>query len=202
MNEKRKILFYGDSNTYGYDPDNWTEFRYPEKTRWTTVLKEKLGDAWQVTEAGMNGRRLPDLRHDSAYVNSLLEQLSDQDIFAIMLGTNDILSSLEPDAIEAIDRMEQFLQFLKTRMASSKILVIAPPPCGNSMIKDPLYQKFFRQSRCMNQGFRKLADIYGTMFIDADTWDIPLCTDFVHFSAKGHRIFAENMYRFLKGTKS
>ena len=64
MEEKRKILFYGDSNTYGYDPADWIEYRYPVEKRWTYQLQEMCKDAWKVVPGGMNGRRLPDLVYD------------------------------------------------------------------------------------------------------------------------------------------
>ena len=41
----RRILCFGDSNTYGYDPRGG---RYDENTRWTKRLDALLGDGWTV----------------------------------------------------------------------------------------------------------------------------------------------------------
>jgi len=30
----RKLILFGDSNTYGYDPRGFLGGRYPEKVRW------------------------------------------------------------------------------------------------------------------------------------------------------------------------
>ena len=49
----RRILCFGDSNTYGYDPRGG---RYDENTRWTKRLDTLLGDGWTVVEEGFNGR--------------------------------------------------------------------------------------------------------------------------------------------------
>ena len=61
---ERKLLIYGDSNTYGYDPADYYESRYPVEIGWTTILQELLGNGWRVLPEGMNGRTLPDLRYD------------------------------------------------------------------------------------------------------------------------------------------
>lgn len=48
------VLCYGDSNTYGYDPDTYG--RYPYDKRWTTLLGEMLGSRYEVISEGLNGR--------------------------------------------------------------------------------------------------------------------------------------------------
>ena len=49
----RRILCYGDSNTYGYIP---TGGRYDEHTRWPMRMAELLGDNYTVIEEGFGGR--------------------------------------------------------------------------------------------------------------------------------------------------
>ena len=47
---KKRIVCFGDSNTWGYDPVNHT--RYDEETRWTMVLQSLLGEEYQMIEEG------------------------------------------------------------------------------------------------------------------------------------------------------
>ena len=197
MEEKRKILFYGDSNTYGYDPADWLEYRYCAEKRWTYQLQEMCGDAWTVIPEGMNGRRLPDLIYDGRRILSLTGKLSDEDVFAVMLGTNDLLVTTDPDADEAVRRMDALLAFLTGRMDAKRILVIAPPHIAGSGIRDFLYKRYHEESVRMNAGFREAAGRYEVMFADAGLWNIGLCFDQVHFSEEGHRVFAERMAQFL-----
>ncbi len=197
MEEKRKILFYGDSNTYGYDPADWIEYRYPAEKRWTYQLQEMCKDAWMVMPEGMNGRRLPDLVYDRRRIQAMTEKLSDQDVFAVMLGTNDLLVTSDPDAGEAVCRMGALLAFLTGRMEAKRILVIAPPYIAGSGIRDPLYKRYYEENIRMNAGFRETAGRYGVMFADAGLWNIGLCFDQVHFSEDGHRVFAERMAQVL-----
>lgn len=49
----KKCLFYGDSNTYGFDAEGGhSGARYPENLRFTSILQEKLKAEWEfVVEA-------------------------------------------------------------------------------------------------------------------------------------------------------
>ena len=200
MNRNRVFLIYGDSNTYGYDPADYFESRYPAKDRWTEILQKYMGDCWKILPEGMNGRRLPDIPYDHSRLVQLTGKLSANDIFAIMLGTNDILLTMNPDAETAVRKMDDFLSFLRTDapIDPRNILVIAPPHIGNEHIKNALYQQYFRESVKMNAGFRELAAYHRTMFLDAADWGISLSCDHVHFSESGHRQFALKMASFLE----
>jgi lysophospholipase L1-like esterase len=50
----KSILCYGDSNTWGSNPVNAQ--RHPYEVRWTSVLQQKLGGAYNVIPEGLNGR--------------------------------------------------------------------------------------------------------------------------------------------------
>ena len=52
----RRLLCYGDYNTYGYDPRSYLGRRYPESVHWTALLKRY---GWQVCNRGENGRAIP-----------------------------------------------------------------------------------------------------------------------------------------------
>ncbi len=50
----KRILCYGDSNTWGYNPIS--KDRYDENIRWTRVLARNLGADYEIIEEGLNGR--------------------------------------------------------------------------------------------------------------------------------------------------
>lgn len=50
----KRILCFGDSNTWGYDGQ--TGLRFAEDVRWTGVLQSLLGPEYTVLEEGQNGR--------------------------------------------------------------------------------------------------------------------------------------------------
>ena len=196
MAKKRKVLLFGDSNTYGYDPSDPYEARYSKEIIFPSILQEMLGEGWQVIADGMNGRTLPSLPEDEGFLCRRLNMLTDGDIFAVMLGTNDVLLSY--DCTGAVSRMDALLSFLTEKRKPEDILVIAPPHIGNENIKDPLYLRFHEESKKMNEGFMLLARQSSVRFLDAGAWGIPLAYDMVHFSGEGHRLFAENLARYIE----
>ena len=92
----KKALFYGDSNTYGYDPAGFMGGRYPEESRWTNIVGQNLLGIWQVRADGMPGRFIPEGRYDWDYLESVIRNEMPFDLFAVMLGTNDIVGTLRP----------------------------------------------------------------------------------------------------------
>ena len=116
-----KMLCYGDSNTYGYDPRGFFGDRYPKESRWVDILAEKLG--WQIQNEGQNGREIPSRPLQYQYVGDMLLR-SVPDVIAGMLGTNDLLRG--DSAAEICSRMEGLLRFLQPRCG--QLLLIAPPP--------------------------------------------------------------------------
>lgn len=60
MNIKR-ILCFGDSNTYGWAGSlAGPALRYPSSVRWTGRLGALLGPDWEILEEGLGGRTLRD----------------------------------------------------------------------------------------------------------------------------------------------
>lgn len=63
---KKRILCFGDSNTWGAVPAEGT--RHPDDVRWTGILAAELGNEYQVIEEGYNGRTTV---HDDPVENRL-----------------------------------------------------------------------------------------------------------------------------------
>ncbi len=195
----RTIVFYGDSNTYGYDPAGYFGGRYPEGVIWTSLVQKALGDGWKVVNRGMNGRQIPYGDIGFAYAETLLKGLKKTDIFAVMLGTNDILMTDRPDAGAAVIKMDMFLEWLTARHPAENVLLIAPPQVGRENEPDAMYRKYREEVKKMNAGFAQLARQRGVKFVDSSAWDPELAFDLDHLSEDGHRTFAEKMTEYLKG---
>jgi lysophospholipase L1-like esterase len=187
-----KVLCYGDSNTYGYDPRSYLGEQYPETVRWTALL-EKAG--WQVINQGENGRSIP--RHDreiTAAVGTICRWKPD--IVMIMLGSNDLLQAPSLSAENCAERMEQFLYTLLPQCPPCKFLLIAPPPItlgawvGDSQIVDT--------SRCLAKYYEVVARRLSIYFADAGMWNVGLAFDGIHFSEAGHLAFAKEIERTLR----
>ncbi len=190
----KKILCYGDSNTYGYDPRGFLGMRYPAEVRWTTILRGLLDGKYAILEEGMNGRPLPRFPYDEAFLNDLARGLSKGDLFIMMLGTNDILLTSHPDADAAVSRMEQFLQWRGRGNFSCEFMVLGPAYVSD---EDAELATYHKESRRMNAGFESLCRTYSIPYHNVGDWGIPLSYDGVHFSEDGHRVFAERLAGIL-----
>ncbi|MCH3954733.1 MAG: GDSL-type esterase/lipase family protein [Eubacterium sp.] len=109
MTERRRVLFYGDSNTYGYDPRGFLGGRYPSELIWVSRVREALKDSWTVMTDGMNGREIPSSPLTMQALDRTLKRCAPLDLFAVMLGSNDLLFS-DPDPQKAADKMERMLE--------------------------------------------------------------------------------------------
>ena len=176
-----RILCFGDSNTYGYDPRGYFGDRYPGSDRWVDILARQSG--WEVMNAGANGREIP----RNPYALRLLSQHAPLDIFLVMLGTNDLLQGAS--ASEAAAQMEAFLNQLLPHCKN--ILLVAPPPMkrGAWVLSDALVNESIR----LAEEYKALAQKLHIPFADTRGWNIELAFDGVHFTEDGHHTFASNI---------
>ena len=185
MNETRRILCLGDSNTWGFDPRSYGGDRYPPEIRWTDRL-EASGRA--VVNAGLNGRAIP---RPGEYpdIASLFRRHAPLGAAIVMLGTNDLLEGA--DAAETAARMEAFLTFLTRSPGIPPLLLVAPPPLEpGEWVQSPA---LVRASEKLGPAFRALAERLGIRFADAGGWGIALSFDGVHFTPEGHTAFARKL---------
>ena len=176
-----KVICFGDSNTYGYDPRSYLGGRYDTDSRWVEILAEKTG--WTVRNLGENSREIPTSAPDFP---------ADTDFLIVMLGTNDLLQGRSPE--QAAARLERFLSDIS--LDRSKILVIAPPPMGLGAWVPS--QQLIDDSHAFAQLCQTLAEQLGIHFADAGKWDVPLAYDGVHFTEQGHRTFAAGLLEKLR----
>lgn len=175
-----RVVCFGDSNTYGYDPRSYLGGRYPASSRWVDLLAEKTG--WEVLNAGENGREIP----------RLPVPLPPLDMLIVMLGSNDLLQGADVDMVTA--RMEAFLDQLP--LEKEKILLVAPPPMRlGEWVTD---ERLLTASAQLAERYQTLAQRRGIRFADAGEWDIALTFDGVHFTGEGHQAFAAGLYERVR----
>ena len=180
-----RILCFGDSNTYGYDPRGFFGDRYGAGDRWVDLLAELINH--DVINVGANGREIP----RNPYALRLLTEHTPVDIFLVMLGTNDLLQGAL--AKEAAARMEAFLNLLLPHC--KQVLLVSPPPMkrGAWVPMDALVA----ESILLAEEYKHLAEKLNIPYIDTRHWNIELTFDGVHFTEAGHHAFAENLRKEL-----
>ena len=183
-----RIVCYGDSNTYGYDGDDPFGARLPVDSRWPELLGGLLG--CECFNCGLNGRTIPHFQRGIEADLAMICRYAPCTLVIVMLGTNDLFTDTEPE--ETAERMRRFLEKLKEAVPETAILLCAPPPVtdfGEAYIS----------------AFETLADLYGELagelgvaFVDSTGWGIRTAGDGVHFSERGHRVFAVKMAQTVR----
>ena len=176
-----KVICYGDSNTFGYDPRSVFGCRYDKENRWTDILAAQTG--WEIINAGQNGREIPRRSFELESAKELICRHK-PDLTVVMLGTNDLLQGAEPDTVAS--RMEAFLQQL-----SGPVLLIAPPPLQRgAWVEQEALVAFSQQ---LGNAYQLLAKRLNIPFADTAGWGVKLTFDGVHFSENGHHTFAQKI---------
>ena len=190
---KKRIVFYGDSNTFGYDPRAFFGGRYPETIRWTDVLAGKMSEELEVMARGMNGRTVPHSSYELESLDRTIKGLWPLDYIAIMLGTNDVLLTDRPDYRVAEERMRGLVRHLKTHTikdSTCQIILMIPPLLFPGSEVGSVYEVYEKQSKLLAEAYREIALEEGLIPIGCDSWNIDLSYDGVHITEEGSLEFA------------
>ena len=193
---KKRILCFGDSNTYGYDPRSYLGGRYPEDSRWPSILSAM--PEWDTLNLGENGREIPCRPPALSYALEIFSRCMPWDAAVIMLGGNDLLQHSSFTAEDVTCRMETFLRSLLIHLGqdfSGKLVLVSPPPMApGAWVQEA---RLLTQSARLGACYSDLARRLSLGFVDAAPWQVPLTFDGVHFSPEGHAAFARMLSRSL-----
>ena len=133
----KRILCYGDSNTWGYDPV--TNDRFDAETRWPRVLGQTLGREYEVIEEGLGGRTtvwddpIEGYKNGREYLIPCLESHRPLDLVIILLGTNDLKKRFSLSAYDIAQGAGVLVRVVQGSQSGWKgleprVLLMAPPP--------------------------------------------------------------------------
>ncbi len=197
----KKILVFGDSNTWGYKPVSGK--RYKLEFRWTFLLQRKINlfnENFRVIADGLNGRCL--VGQPFSWINKInlegasqikgfTDQFNNYDVLIIALGTNDILSDINPiiDAKALTNHLELFNQNIDYKENVKKIF-IAPHNLASEAahLSNETIQKTYRDF-CLKHDYTLIEthDINPPNESDGG--------DGVHFGIVNHNDLATRVYR-------
>ncbi len=203
---KKHVVCFGDSNTHGYCAQ--TNGRFDEEQRWPCLLAKKLGDDFLIIEEGLSGRTtcFDDPIHeglrglDSIY--SCLMSHEPVDLLILMLGTNDTKERFGSSAAciaLGLKRLAEKAAAVKDawRDGEANILIVVPqniaPEYAQTDIALTMGRGCAEKSEQLAFEFRKIADLLGCHFLDANevVSDGPNDVDFMHLTLEGHRQLAD-----------
>ena len=208
----KNILCFGDSNTWGYDPE--TQTRFSKNIRWTGVLQKLLGTNFNVIEEGLNGRTTNvnekeehDLGYSRAYrsamdlLSILIETNSPLDLIVVMLGTNDLKTNFNQSADMIAKNMRLVCESIISNdyFQSKSIILVAPTHINEN--SPNLLDSFVgttSASKSFSNSYKKISDDLGLFFLDASESVITNEIDGLHWDANQHNDFAKVVCQKIK----
>jgi lysophospholipase L1-like esterase len=191
----RRILCFGDSNTWGYDPA--TEDRFDDDTRWTGVLQAALGADFTVIEEGLNGRTtvwndpIEGYKNGHDYLVPCLETHRPLDLVVLMLGTNDLKRRFSLSAYDISQGVAVLLRAISYSKAGRdgqppRVLLMAPPPVAKLSHFAEMFEGSESKSLLLGKHYRTVAAEYNVAFLDTATVIRSSDIDGIHFEAEEH----------------
>lgn len=213
---QRRILCFGDSNTWGVIP-RWEASplpseRYDEHTRWPCVMADCLNhsqsdDSWTLIEEGLGGRTTmyhPEsgetYRLGDAYLHPCLLSHRPLDYVVLMLGTNDLQPRMHKTPFtrehlaDGLIHLIQLIRSLPECGAGNqpvKILVVAPPPIKMAKGRPEVSEKYGCEagvilSHEFASAYEDAAKAYHCGYLDAGLYAEAGDADGVHFTLESH----------------
>lgn len=198
-----KILCFGDSNTYGYNPH--TGNRYNKNTRWTGVLQKLAGSNYEIIEAGGNNRTAfsdnPNGIQFTGYI--LLPQYLKENYETIILaiGINDLQKFYNP-SIEEFEKGIRYIVSITVEQApKSKLIILSPSHIEenilNSNFKFLFDKTSIEKSKKITAIYKKIAREYNCKLLDLNKIVKTSKIDGLHYEAEEHKKIAESVIKLI-----
>ena len=191
----KRILCYGDSNTWGSDPLSGE--RLDDQTRWTRILAKALGPDYEVIEEGLCGRTtvwedpIEGYKNGSTYLLPCLETHRPLDLVVIMLGTNDLKKRFSLTAYDIAQGAGVLVTAVQKSSAGREakappVLLMAPPPVSKMSDYDEMFEDAYEKSKKLGERFRQVAQELGCAFLDTSSVIVSSKVDGIHFDPPEH----------------
>lgn len=199
----KKILCFGDSNTYGYIPNNGA--RYDKNTRWTGVLSLLSHGKFEIIEDGCNNRTAfvanPAGKIFTGY--EILPELLTDDFDAVVLaiGINDTQFLYNLSSIEIASGVEKLINIVKVKSPQAKIILVAPSILTDDVLNGNFACLFDRtsieKSRQLPLLYQKIAEKQNIEFFDLNSVAKTSSLDGLHYAPEQHLKIAQVIFTIL-----
>ena len=200
----KKILCYGDSNTFGYNTKD--NSRFNENIRWTSLLQKILGDEYEVINEGMCDRT-GFVNNPKGFIFSaqkhfpkLISKSEKFDLLILWVGTNDLQFQYDIGMGAVEKGLENLINLAKEK--AEKIIII-PPVILDEKILDGFFNYQFNEtsivkSRKIGRIFRHISNVHNCIYFDINKITTPSDLDGLHYDEIGHKLIADKLADFIK----
>lgn len=208
----KRILCFGDSNTWGYDPLSKT--RFDRSIRWPAVMASQLGDAYEIIEEGLCGRTTVwddpveggSAKNGLSYLIPCLESHCPLDLVIVLLGVNDLKRRFNVSARDIANSAGVLIQHIQISRAGSDgqappVLLLAPAPTATLTDFAETMQGAEEKSRLFGSYYQQIADEMNCAFLDTGQHIVSSPVDGIHLDAceqqKLGRVIASSVHELL-----
>ena len=195
----KKILCFGDSNTWGHNPVDCSRL----EKRWTTMIQDMLPEC-EFVQDGVCGRSVQLRTGDDIPTNGInvfrkeyITGENDFDLIIIMLGTNDMLNENNYSVDETCAAIRTMIKETREKFGTDKpqFLVAAPIYIREEVLRHPLFSTLYSnqsviRSKTFGSVYSKMASEENVHFIDAAKAASASPIDGVHLDTAGHEKLA------------
>ncbi len=196
------VVAFGDSNTWGYDPESAT--RFAPDVRWTGVMQRELGPGHRVIEEGLNGRTtvfddpIEPGRRGADYLPPCLRSHAPLDLLILALGCNDRKKRFSASPGDIANGAERLIRIARAEAvgpggAPPAILLVAPPPMAKLTDFAEMFEGASEKSLLLARRYRDVAERQAVGFVDAGQLIACSDRDGIHFEAGAHAILGHAM---------
>ncbi len=201
--EKKIVLCYGDSNTWGYVPNRG--LRFPMHVRWPGVLQRCLGQEYEIAEEGLNGRTAFSFYPDGNslngcdYLSSCLKDYTNSPIaiLILFLGINDIFCDRSVTAAEIADRVGQAATLAARTNSIGQIVLLSPLPVNEQNEFASFYGPEIERAKGFSRHFKAKAAELDCLFADPAEVISASKLDGVHIDGPNHIRLGEYLCTFI-----
>lgn len=202
---KKRILCFGDSNTWGYIPNQPTLSRYDEKARWPMLLQQRLSDTHTVIEFGLcgceSGAKIKSMCFNAdaqTLFPSILFASLPVDIVFIMLGTNDLKRANRWQSGDTAKNLDALVSVTHTLAPKAQIILASAVILQKGVESDAEFDgAAIENSKLCAKEIAELAERRGLAFFDTNLFVHELGSDGCHFTPAAHKCFADALAEFL-----
>ncbi len=207
----KRILCYGDSNTWGYISGSDHQ-RYNENERWTKLLQKMLGNDYEIIEEGLNSRTLfsddnrpgKEGRNGFAYLKPCLDTHDKIDLVILMLGTNELKNEFNNTATDILNMIIKYIDFIKNNKSqidkSTPEILICGLPIVNERTeycsKGDKYKGATQKSKELNDLYEKYCKENKILYLNNN--DLDTGVDGVHLTEDSHSKLAKKLAKLIK----
>ncbi len=195
----KKIICYGDSNTFGFNPKNGSKF--DNETCWTSLLQKKLGIEYEVINEGMcdrtgfsdnpNGILFSSQKHFPL----LISKYNSIDSLILWIGTNDLMFQQDISFENIEYGLKNLIKLAKTK--ARRIIIIPPVILSDKILEGYFKERFneesIKKSKNIGNVYIKLANAYNCDFFDVNKYVKPSDFDGLHYDENSQKIIADRL---------